>query len=565
MIFRSLLLLVGCMALSALPVRGQDIPTVPGLAPELLARIQSAHLAFCPHSRIVEVMPTIPIALRQREAWHELRAADYDANTYVPPVSGLEAILAKAGPRTATILVEYEGFPANAQAAFQLAVDIWERHIASTVPIRVIARWRPLGEGVLGSAGTTQIYANSPQMAMRDTWYPVALAEALVGQELNGTNPDIQANFNSTFTNWHFSLTTQTPPGQFDFATVVLHEIGHGLGFLSSFRVNTPESGGCDGPVGTGCWGFAGTNVVFPIVYDRYVEDASRVSLLNGNEYPSPTGRLGGGLTSNAVFFGGPQVRAVGDDQSQPLFAPSPWQGGSSLSHWNETTFRPGDPNSLMTPFLARGERILSPGPLTCAMFADMGWPMGADCLSFLNAAILAFEATRNGDNIEIRLGSGATRVSRFVIEQKYFNEPYREVSTLNDSGRDRDEYAVNLSGLRPGTYTFRAVAVLPDGSRQTSQEAEVRIPLNGAYLMDIYPNPLRPTSILHLQVARTDVVRSILYDALGREVVRLIDGRVSLGTRISRNLGNLGLSAGVYFLHTESDQFTEVRQIVVY
>ncbi len=40
----------------------------------------------------------------------------------------------------------------------------------------------------------------------------------------------------------------------------------------------------------------------------------------------------------------------------------------------DEDTYGVGDPNSLMTPVMDGGEAIHDPGPITRAVFADMGW-----------------------------------------------------------------------------------------------------------------------------------------------------------------------------------------------
>ena len=59
---------------------------------------------------------------------------------------------------------------------------------------------------------------------------------------------------------------------------------------------------------------------------------------------------------------------------SPELYAPGTWNPGSSYSHLDETVYGEGDPDSLMTAFLASGEAIHDPGQITLGMFADMGW-----------------------------------------------------------------------------------------------------------------------------------------------------------------------------------------------
>ncbi|MEM6328165.1 MAG: hypothetical protein AAF791_13710, partial [Bacteroidota bacterium] len=112
---------------------------------------------------------------------------------------------AKSMARSATFEVTYVGFSAQAQAAFQAAVDIWATHISSPIPIRVEARFESLGANVLGSASAGRIHAfNSGAGIVPLTWYGSPLADALAGRDLCGPGtscagaPDIIARFSST-------------------------------------------------------------------------------------------------------------------------------------------------------------------------------------------------------------------------------------------------------------------------------------------------------------------------------------------------------------------------------
>lgn len=276
-----------------------------------------------------------------------------------------------------------------AQAAFQYAVNIWSTQITSSVPIEINACWKPLGSNVLGSAGPVNFYRDFSGAPRSGTWYPVALANALAGKDLDvndgydsdndGLDPDaeISANFSSTFSSWYFGTDGNTPVGKYDFVTVVLHEIGHGLGFLGSMLVddginnaNNPVE--CIGVSGQGCWGLGSG---FPFIYDRFAEDGNGVSLLNTGTYPNPstalknalTGQVGGG-----VYFDGPNANAANGGARVKLYTPLSWSQGSSYAHLDEI-FN-GTPNALMTYSLDKAEAIHSPGPVMLGIFKDTGW-----------------------------------------------------------------------------------------------------------------------------------------------------------------------------------------------
>ncbi len=286
----------------------------------------------------------------------ELRASGEQVATFVPPPD------AYGGPRiaAATFIVTYIGFSPEAQAAFQRAVDIWSALLYSPVPIRVDAAWTPLGAGVLGSAGATDYWRDFTGAPQADTWYPVALANKLYGSDLNTVESDISAAFSSTFAPDFYFGADATPPDKINFTSVALHEIGHGLGFSGSLRASG----------NSGSWGLGSG---YPFSYDRFAEDGAGQALLDTDTYPNPSTQLGGALRSNDVWFDGPAAAAAGGTRPK-LYAPTPWQQGSSYSHLDEATYGAGNPNSLMTPAIANGETIYSPGPVALGLLQDIGW-----------------------------------------------------------------------------------------------------------------------------------------------------------------------------------------------
>ena len=294
-----------------------------------------------------------------------------DANTYVPMAKEIEdAIKAQkvrggAGTAKSTFIVDYIGFSPAAKNSFQAAVDIWANIISSPVPIRIRATWRKIDSGtgggtILGQASPADFTRNFPGQLRAGTWYPMALAEKLAGQELNSVNdPDITADFNSTAP-WYLGVAAP-PANQFDFTTIVLHELCHGLGFTSSFR----KSGN------NGAWGFGtGSNFAF----DTFVENGSLQQLINTTNFKNPSTALGDQLTSDNIFFNSPTGIATNKGEKIKLYAPNTYEAQSSIAHVNDATYPSGDANSLMTAGATLREVIRDPGPIVKGMFADMGW-----------------------------------------------------------------------------------------------------------------------------------------------------------------------------------------------
>jgi hypothetical protein len=278
-----------------------------------------------------------------------------------PPAAFLKLAGSRNTATGANITVTYTGFSAQAQTAFQYAIDIWKTQVNSSVPIRVDATWSSLGEGVLGSARASTYAQNFPGAVQANVYYPIALAEKLAGQDLNGgSNPDIVANFSSG-ANWYYGTDGKTPAGKYDLVSVVLHELCHGLGFIALNSYNTASKEGS----------------YTPSTFNTFIENAAGQRLADPTLYPNPSVSLGSQYTSGALYFNGPLAVAanpLATEKRPRLYAPTTYSPGSSISHMDERTYPAGDPNSLMTPAIGAAEAIQDPGPLVRAMFADMGW-----------------------------------------------------------------------------------------------------------------------------------------------------------------------------------------------
>lgn len=287
--------------------------------------------------------------------------------------------------KTASFNIDYvndcegEAWPEDAKSAFEYAVSIWESHIESSIPIRIEATWAALGENVLGSAGPTNVFADlGVDEALPNTWYPIAQASAMTGIDLAAEfdiDYDIVVNMSCEFTNWYFGTDANPPAGDYDIVTVLLHEIGHGLGFTGSISANPTAQ--------IANWGLGSQG--YPYIFDQFTLDGSFRQLINEDIYPKQSGELYNALVglNGGVYFSGTDAEAANNGMRVPLYAPEPFTQGSSYSHLDQQFFT-GTSNALMRPQLERGLAAHSPGPVTCGLFRDKGWPLGQECIDLL-------------------------------------------------------------------------------------------------------------------------------------------------------------------------------------
>ena len=226
--------------------------------------------------------------------------------------------------------------------------------------------------GTLASAGSHSGIRNFPGAPFSNTWYPLALANALSGSDRNGLTVEIDAEFNvsvgqpgclSTRT-WYLGLDNAHGSTGIDLVTVALHEFAHGLGF-SSF---TNEATGTQ-PSGS------------PSIYDMFLRDNT-----TGKLWPNMTDseRVASAVnTGNLVWIGSqvtaavPGVLSSGADGSNHarVYTPNPVDPGSSVSHFDTSL----TPNQLMEPNISSDltNTVIPPQDLTYSLMKDIGWCQG--------------------------------------------------------------------------------------------------------------------------------------------------------------------------------------------
>src|SRR5262245_44574414 len=344
--------------------------------------------------------------------------------------------------------------------ALQFAADIWGGALNSPVPIRIGAQFSSLAcsssGALLGQAGAAANVANFDGAPHRDTWYPIALANALSGQDLDpgDNNTDIEATFTSAIDNgscafplrFYYGLDGHNSSNQVDFITTALHELGHGLGF--STLVNLSSGAKAKG---------------FDDAFMRNLVDHS-----TGKSYPEMTNaeRVDASQNTGNLVWAGDAVRAasgvltsgtVGKDVR--MYAPSPQQPGSSVSHWDTVLA----PNESMEAIYST--TIHSPG-LAKQAFEDMGWPTAGGNQGQLVVTPSSF------DFGEVDTGSASDQT--FTVSNPGSSTVH--VGSTQTTGPDAPEFdvlgGVNSFPLNPGAtknVTVRFTPAAPAGAKTAS------------------------------------------------------------------------------------------------
>lgn len=279
-----------------------------------------------------------------------------------PLLSVAQAV--EAAPSSNLFEITYVGnWDQPAKDALVYATDIWSTAVYSPVPIKINASWSAAGS--TGRPGSYLITGYSQQNSFPNptAYYPLSLANAL-SQFPQTTGSAFYLSFNSDIPNWYFGTDGNAPSDAYDFVTVALKYIGHGLGIQSRTHITAVD----------GSW-TSGGEFYMAYIYDTFVVNGSGQHLTDLNIFANPSPALRVELTSNNLYFSGSEATAVLNGTLPKLYAPADWQAIVQPLVLDDSSFPLGTDGALMTHFIQPGEVIHDPGQLTKAILYDLGWP----------------------------------------------------------------------------------------------------------------------------------------------------------------------------------------------
>ncbi len=299
------------------------------------------------------------------------------------------------------------------QASIQSAVSSWASALTtSSGPIVIQITWRNFGStNVLGSAGPAALYPTSDGYITAPLWNTRANSDA------NGATPEIYVSLNSA-ANWYTGSGTPSG-GQIDLESVVLHELGHGLGFL-----------GLESP---------GSTSLPSSTYDYEVTYLGTPYLQTAN--PSAA------LVSNNLNIN------VSDSYQYRVYAPTSWNLGSSLSHFDENTYPDGSPGVLMTPSIAAGDTHRNLDAPVLGVMSQIGWDVAAPLSAPYGAAVnMSADPTVVTWNIDYGTFS--------YVPDKFRVDVLDGSTVIATKDVPATSTQTSFTGLPNGTWTFRITPV---------------------------------------------------------------------------------------------------------
>jgi hypothetical protein len=483
---------------------------------------------------------------------------------------------------------------------FTKAGQIWDAILQSPVTIVVMASFDPLPcsptSGVLGGAGPDVVDSDFPGAGFAGTWYAGAEADRLAGIDQDPGFEDIGAQFQSnvgtagclTSRSWYYGFDGNEGANGLDLLAVLLHEFGHGLGFLT---LTDETSGAFFGPPAQ------------PTIWDRYLMDNSTgkhwYQMTNAERVASAinTGHLVWGETSvNTAAPGvlGKRARVqttgaiTGDFTSgQGVFSPTFTIGGTTgqvvLVNDGVGTTTDGCNTPFVNAAAVNGKIALMDRSATCvvAQQAANAQANGAIGVILINNAAgpepplrgssptvtipVASLSQTDGNAIKAALGSGAVTAKLSLDPTKLAGTDFTGRVRMYDPNPDQPGSSVSHFDVSAFPNLLMEPAINPDLTQNVDltrpnfvdigwfPNERAGVPGMGAAGLSFVqgPNPTADGGTLRFRLPQSQKVELSLYDLAGRRVARLADGVMDAGDHALRwnRMDDAGhkVAAGVY------------------
>lgn len=184
-----------------------------------------------------------------------------------------------------------------------------------------------------------------------------------------------------------------------------------------------------------------------------------------------------------------------------------------------------------------------------------------------LPVEIVSLAVERNGTGAVLSWKTASeTNNAGFAVQHAVGSGNFEQIGWVGGAGTttEAQTYRFTAEDLSAGTHRFRLKQKDLDGGTSLSDAVTVKVRPEGPVdIQDIAPHPIRKSGTLAFSLRENGTVNVALYDALGRRVRTLHQGRAAAGQhQVPMDVS--ALSSGVYFLRVEGDGFSKTRRVTV-
>jgi hypothetical protein len=170
----------------------------------------------------------------------------------------------------------------------------------------------------------------------------------------------------------------------------------------------------------------------------------------------------------------------------------------------------------------------------------------------FVINATNGLDKLRNGENvIAVEMHASNSTNPTIQFDSQLFDNNNKIIYSLGS-----DWYYYDEGAMPPIQISDKVTGIVSENKNLLPDKT---------ILFPNYPNPFNPTTNIGFQIADFGLVTLKVYDILGREVAELVNEMKQPGTyHYTLSTINYTLPSGVYFYLLRSDNFSEVRKMIL-
>jgi len=177
-----------------------------------------------------------------------------------------------------------------------------------------------------------------------------------------------------------------------------------------------------------------------------------------------------------------------------------------------------------------------------------------------LPVELSSFTCTANGQSVNLTWVTQTEKNSnKFDVQRELVNSEWITLGSVKAAvlSNSTKQYSYTDNKLQSGKYQYRLKIIDNDGSFEYSKAIEVDISSPKEFkLSQNYPNPFNPETKIVYNIPIDGVVKLIVYDIMGKEVVSLVNENKKAGV-YDVSFDGSRFASGVYFCRMTAKNFT--------
>jgi hypothetical protein len=149
-------------------------------------------------------------------------------------------------------------------------------------------------------------------------------------------------------------------------------------------------------------------------------------------------------------------------------------------------------------------------------------------------------------------------------LDQSLNGSTWNRIGTYTFTGSTEEGVTISNAVTTAGKVIIAdALRIISFDSTLVSVEEDLLALPASFKLEQNFPNPFNPTTIIRFDLPGEGLVKGVVYDILGREVVTLLNDEMSAGSH-QMGFNAVGLPSGVYIFRLQSGKYSSSIKMIL-